>query len=174
MPIVRILQAVAGLDFSWLPNERVVLTAAEAEAWCDGERAVLVGPTPAEVDDELAQLRADELAELVAADEGPVDELAGQLGEVLVEVHTVGESGPEVLVVGPGEVVEGPGVPFKPLPEAVEGDDTERVSEPDYGALTANQLRELLGVRRLDTTGRKPELLARLVAADQAEDDSTT
>lgn len=42
MPRIRILQAVAGLDFSWAPGDVVELGDEEAAAWADGERAELV------------------------------------------------------------------------------------------------------------------------------------
>lgn len=74
---------------------------------------------------------------------------------------------------GPGEVDE-TASDFKPLPEAVEGDTAERVSEPDYTAWTVEQLREELGNRGLTRTGNKPELVERLAqhdadTADQAQ-----
>lgn len=69
---------------------------------------------------------------------------------------------------GPGEVVEFEGdVSFKPLPEAVEGDTTEHVSEPDYDALTKTELQELLAARELPTSGTKAELVARLRTHDE-------
>lgn len=42
MPRIRILQSVAGLDFSWSPGDEVDVDAATARAWADGERAELV------------------------------------------------------------------------------------------------------------------------------------
>lgn len=42
MAKIRILQAVAGLDFSWTPGEEVELPDDEAAKWADGERAELV------------------------------------------------------------------------------------------------------------------------------------
>lgn len=69
---------------------------------------------------------------------------------------------------GPGEVVEFEGAPsFEPLPEAVEGDTTEHVSEPDYEALSKTELQELLAARELPTSGTKAELVARLRAHDE-------
>lgn len=48
MPKVRVLQPVAGVDFSWTPGEIVELPAAEAAKWADGSRCELVkGSTPA-------------------------------------------------------------------------------------------------------------------------------
>lgn len=69
---------------------------------------------------------------------------------------------------GPGEIVEFEGdVSFKPLPEVVEGDTAEHVSEPDYEALTKTELQERLAVRELPTSGTKAELVARLRTHDQ-------
>ncbi|MEV8354626.1 hypothetical protein ACFVTT_38650 [Streptomyces niveus] len=42
MPRIRILQSIAGADFSWAPGEVVDVSASAAEAWADGERAELV------------------------------------------------------------------------------------------------------------------------------------
>lgn len=39
MARIRILQAVAGVDFSWAPGEEVDLDDELAAAWADGERA---------------------------------------------------------------------------------------------------------------------------------------
>lgn len=58
------------------------------------------------------------------------------------------------------------GGPHKPLSEAIEGDTTEHVSEPDYEAWTPKQLREVLADRGLPTNGQKPTLIARLQEAD--------
>jgi RNA polymerase subunit RPABC4/transcription elongation factor Spt4 len=69
---------------------------------------------------------------------------------------------------GPGEVVEFEGVPsFEPLPEAVEGDTTKQVSEPDYEALTKTELQERLAQRELPTSGTKAELVTRLRTHDE-------
>lgn len=68
---------------------------------------------------------------------------------------------------GPGEVDETLGGDFKPLPEAVEGDTTEQVSEPDYETWTVTQLREVLADRELPVSGTKSELIARLKAHDE-------
>jgi hypothetical protein len=42
MPRIRILQSIAGPDFSWAAGEVVDVDAAAAKAWADGERAELV------------------------------------------------------------------------------------------------------------------------------------
>ncbi|MFZ3558161.1 hypothetical protein [Streptomyces sp. BH055] len=42
MARIRILQSIAGLDFSWAPGDVVEIDDAAAEAWGDGERAELV------------------------------------------------------------------------------------------------------------------------------------
>ncbi len=49
MARIRILQSVAGGDFSWAPGELVELPDDEAAKWADGERAVYEG-----VEDEFA------------------------------------------------------------------------------------------------------------------------
>lgn len=43
---VRILTSIAGTDFSWAPGEVVDMPDAEAEKWCDGERAERVADAP--------------------------------------------------------------------------------------------------------------------------------
>ena len=42
MPRIRILQSIAGTDFSWAPGDVVDVDGAAASAWADGERAELV------------------------------------------------------------------------------------------------------------------------------------
>lgn len=42
MARIRILQSVAGLDFSWAPGEEVDLDDKASSAWADGVRAELV------------------------------------------------------------------------------------------------------------------------------------
>lgn len=42
MPRVRILQAVAGEDFSWLPGDEVDMSGKDANVWADGVRGELV------------------------------------------------------------------------------------------------------------------------------------
>lgn len=99
------------------------------------------------------------------------------------ELVMVGETGPEPVRLPEGTVVvsvsvdgvdQGPGVvdetlggDFKPLPEAVEGDTTEHVSEPDYENWTVAQLREQLADRKLPVSGKHAELVARLRAHDE-------
>lgn len=145
MPIVRILTAIAGLDFSWTPGDELVFTAEAAALWCDGVRVEVVGPTP----DEQRVLDAAAAAELPA---------------VAVSVDGVD--------MGPGEVVSLPdnGVTFAPLPEVVEGQADElTISVPDYSGCTVPQLRAVLEGRGLATDGKRPELLARLEAADAVD-----
>lgn len=42
MPAVRILQGIAGDDFSWSPGQIVDMPGEEVAQWCDGYRAELV------------------------------------------------------------------------------------------------------------------------------------
>ena len=52
MPLIRVLQAVAGLDFSWSPGQEVEVSDEQAAVWADGYRAELIETTdapPAEV-----------------------------------------------------------------------------------------------------------------------------
>lgn len=42
MPLVRMIQAVAGPDFSWTPGEIVEMSGPDAEVWADGVRSELV------------------------------------------------------------------------------------------------------------------------------------
>jgi hypothetical protein len=60
---------------------------------------------------------------------------------------------------------------FEPLPEAVEGDTTRHVAEPDYEGWTVKQLREALANRQppLPTDGLKAELVARLKDAEGSD-----
>ncbi|MFE7347520.1 hypothetical protein [Streptomyces fimicarius] len=45
MPRIRILQSIAGTDFSWAPGDEIEVSSAAASAWADGERAELVEDT---------------------------------------------------------------------------------------------------------------------------------
>jgi hypothetical protein len=42
MKTVRLLQSVAGIDFSWMPGDEVEMTDEQAGAWADGVRGELV------------------------------------------------------------------------------------------------------------------------------------
>ncbi|MFE4647747.1 hypothetical protein [Streptomyces sp. NPDC056707] len=46
MPRIRILEAVAGLNFSWQPGDVVDLVEEEASKWADGHRAVWADEAP--------------------------------------------------------------------------------------------------------------------------------
>lgn len=88
----------------------------------------------------------------------------------------VGEQGTEVVHLPAGSVVSGVedetlGGPSKPLPEAVEDDTTEHVSEPDYDGWTARRLRAALAERKLSTAGNREVLIARLNDADSSKSD---
>ena len=41
MPQIRVLQAVAGLEFSWSPGQEVEVSDEQATVWADGYRAEL-------------------------------------------------------------------------------------------------------------------------------------
>ncbi|WP_258904866.1 SAP domain-containing protein [Actinokineospora sp. UTMC 2448] len=81
--------------------------------------------------------------------------------DVTVQVDGVDQGGGEV-----GELP--PGRPFKPLPEAVEGEQGSVVSEPDYDRWDLQQLRAEAKERGLSTKGTRPELAARLREHDAA------
>lgn len=104
-----------------------------------------------------------------ATNEPDARPIVDEQGPELVELPAGAEVVAAVSVDGveiEGEDGETLGGPYKPLPEAVEGDTTEHVSEPDYEAWTVKQLREVLGDRGLTTSGLKPELVERLRDAD--------
>ncbi|MEV4974445.1 hypothetical protein [Streptomyces scopuliridis] len=46
MPRIRILEAIAGADFSWTPGDLVDLSEDQADRWADGHRAVRVDDAP--------------------------------------------------------------------------------------------------------------------------------
>lgn len=49
MSLIRVLQSVSGLDFSWSPGDLVDLPDEQAAAWADGVRAEPAAPAePAE------------------------------------------------------------------------------------------------------------------------------
>lgn len=112
----------------------------------------------------------------------PQDEIA----EPVSTTKTVGESGPEVVELpegavvsaggvdqGPGEVAESEGGPFKPLPEVVEGDTSEHVSEPDYDAWSFEDLKAACKARDLSAGGGVQACIARLREADADGEVST-
>ncbi|MFD5697449.1 SAP domain-containing protein [Streptomyces lasiicapitis] len=77
----------------------------------------------------------------------------------------------EPVVEDGGEVVESSGGSFKPLPELtgdVELDSVELVAEPDYEAWTVEQLKDQLDTRGLSKTGKKDDLVLRLLEDDEA------
>lgn len=78
----------------------------------------------------------------------------------------VDESGEPVVFSIEDDMLGGPS---KPLPEAVEGDTTEHVSEPDYDTWTPKQLRAVLNERKLSTSGSREVLIARLRKNDQGD-----
>ncbi|MCP3820069.1 hypothetical protein NLX86_18810 [Streptomyces sp. A3M-1-3] len=70
MARIRILEAVAGSDFSWAPGDVVDLGDEEAAKWADGYRAEYVTP-PAEESAPEPEAPAHEPVEEAAEDEGP-------------------------------------------------------------------------------------------------------
>lgn len=59
MPRIRMLQSVAGHDFSWPAGQEVDLPGEEASKWADGVRAELVrGESPATPEDAAKPERA--------------------------------------------------------------------------------------------------------------------
>ncbi|MFJ6566430.1 hypothetical protein ACIQNU_03360 [Streptomyces sp. NPDC091292] len=88
MPRIRILQSVAGLDFSWVPGDIVEVNDAAAEAWADGDRAelapddapVTVPATPGQEDTEQG------------SSEGPFDPAAARADDVLTYLATADEA----------------------------------------------------------------------------------
>ncbi|MEU5580936.1 hypothetical protein ABZ791_30130 [Streptomyces huasconensis] len=58
MARIRMLTSVAGADFSWEAGQVVDLPGAEATAWADGVRAVMVRTVAAETPEDVAPERA--------------------------------------------------------------------------------------------------------------------
>lgn len=83
--------------------------------------------------------------------------------EASAEESSANDAG-EPVTGEPGETLGGP---FEPLPEAVDGEQQELVSAPDYDNWTVVQLREVLAHRELPVSGTKAELIARLRAHDE-------
>ena len=106
----------------------------------------------------------------VAADERAQEPVLLPEGAVVVPADEARELA-DGVDQGPGVVDETLGGGFKPLPEDVEGDTAEHVSEPDYEAWTVAQLREVLAQRELSTAGLKAELIERLRDADAEASD---
>lgn len=86
MTLVRILQGVSGLDFSWAPGELVEMSEEDAELWVDGERA-----EPFDSDSSRAQLdkHLETLRQAFQVDAGAyssADELIAEAGRVFGEL----------------------------------------------------------------------------------------
>ncbi|SDK30385.1 hypothetical protein SAMN04488074_105110 [Lentzea albidocapillata subsp. violacea] len=108
MALVRILQAVAGADFSWVAGDVVAMTDEQVAVWCDGDRAELArdvvvdqAATDQAVEDAVRQALVDAEQQRQAELEGlqvqaravvddnvvdPDGELAGQLRELAAEL----------------------------------------------------------------------------------------
>jgi hypothetical protein len=95
--------------------------------------------------------------------EQPQDGAAGNA----TSTATVSVDGTDQGTPNGGQVPDGR--PFKPLPEAVDGEQGEVVSEPDYDAWGYGELQAECKTRELPATGRAPELAARLRAHDAAK-----
>lgn len=93
MPRIRILEAVAGLDFSWQPGDVVDLVEEEASKWADGHRAVWADeapPLPPEPPrDPSSDLAADDDSDLPPSDAYDPTEHSNR--EVLAYLVDVGE-----------------------------------------------------------------------------------
>ncbi|MEU0797168.1 hypothetical protein ABZ342_44500 [Amycolatopsis sp. NPDC005961] len=73
MPTVRILQSVAGLNFSWVAGDEIEMTDEKAAAWNDGVRGELVEtgrPAPPETP-EVVEVPERAVAEVPETPEAP-------------------------------------------------------------------------------------------------------
>lgn len=79
MPRIRLLQSVAGPDFSWVAGDEVDLPGAEASKWADGVRAELVRGEKAETP-ERATRRSEPAKRRTAksADAEPAEQTADE------------------------------------------------------------------------------------------------
>lgn len=87
MARIRILQSIAGLDFSWVAGDIVEVGDEAAEGWADGERAELA-PDDAPVTVALPSPVEDGQAD----DDAPFDPAAAKVDEVLAYLATVDET----------------------------------------------------------------------------------
>jgi hypothetical protein len=85
------------------------------------------------------------------------------VGGIVPEGSTVyvGEEGPETV-----------GLPAEPADEAAEDEGPDDAPDGPYAGLLRPELQELCEKRGLATYGNKPALIARLMAADAAAEDS--
>ncbi len=84
MTRIRVLEAVAGDDFSWAPGDIVEVSEDEAASWADGHRAVLADdqeqgePAPSVVHQQPVVVDEDgqalEVIEATVEDEGPAED----------------------------------------------------------------------------------------------------
>ncbi|MFJ2568175.1 hypothetical protein ACIO02_35520 [Streptomyces sp. NPDC087568] len=92
MPRIRILQSVAGLDFSWVPGDVIELDDEAAAAWADGERAELApDDAPVTAQAALAQTTDEPPGDGGQAESGPFDPAAHSVKDVLTHLDTVDE-----------------------------------------------------------------------------------
>lgn len=78
MPDVRILQGVAGLDFSWSPGEVIGMSEEDAAKWADGVRAELADKVTDEVADEAEEVDVADAVEPVVVEEPVVERVVQQ------------------------------------------------------------------------------------------------
>lgn len=71
MASIRVLQGVAGDDFSWIPGDVVDLSDEEAAKWADGYRAEYVTPPAKKPEPKAAQAEKPEPREEAAEDAAP-------------------------------------------------------------------------------------------------------
>lgn len=80
MPRIRVLEAIAGLDFSWTPGDVVELPEEQAAAWADGHRAVLADD--GQEQDDAPQPSARHQEPVVVGENGqPLEVLAATVEE---------------------------------------------------------------------------------------------
>ncbi|MGW4388207.1 hypothetical protein [Streptomyces sp. NPDC004685] len=87
MARIRILQSIAGLDFSWVAGDVVEVDDEAAEGWADGERAELA-PDDAPVTVALPVPVEEDQAD----DDAPFDPAAAKVDEVLAYLATADET----------------------------------------------------------------------------------
>ncbi|MEV1063380.1 hypothetical protein [Streptomyces sp. NPDC050263] len=128
MPHIRVLEAIAGADFSWAPGDVVEVSEEEAASWADGHRAVLADDGQEQGGDRVPSAVHQE--PLVAGEDGePLEVLAATLEEI--EPPAGVEDGPRwvrwsVTVRLPVPSADGDGqTPGMEDPAALENQDPE-------------------------------------------------
>ncbi|MEV7871504.1 hypothetical protein AB0P17_36640 [Streptomyces sp. NPDC088124] len=169
---IRILEPVAGLDFSWLAGDVVDLPEEQAAAWADGHRAVRADDEP----EGASVLGPAELAPVVTTVDGTELRV---MGAVVEEVEVPGPDGGSLAGVRWSVTVALPEADTPPAPGPDVFDPGEHISAEVLAYLQDVTEEEALRVLDAEAAGQnragiskqRDALLARARARDEESTD---